>query len=280
MWVSAAECRPGNNAVVHHIIVFVVPPGEPVKQMGEGDGARELLAGMAPGNPPVQLPTGMAKRIKAGSKLLFQMHYTANGSEQQDLSKIGLIFADPATVSREVKTDLAINPNFDLPAGAEDTLVESTHKFSREALILSFMPHMHLRGTAFRYDLKYPDGKVETLLDIPRYDFNWQNNYDLAEPKVAPKGATLHCYAHFDNSDNNLANPDPTVAVKWGEQTWDEMMIGWFVKTTVEETPDLPAVTVEKEQAREQRRLERRERARAQREAKAAAPVDTSAAAR
>ena len=274
MWIRAAECRPGNNAVVHHIIVFVVPPGEPVKQMGEGDGARELLAGMAPGNPPVILADGMAKRIKAGSKLLFQMHYTANGTEQQDLSKIGLVFADPEKVTREVKTDLAINTGFKIPAGAEDAVVESTHKFSREALILSFMPHLHLRGSAFRYDLEYPDGKVETLLDIPRYDFNWQNNYDLAEPIVAPKGATLHCYAHFDNSENNLANPDPTAAVKWGEQTWDEMMIGWFVKTSVEETPNLPVVTVTNEQAKEKSPLERRERRRVKREAQTEAAAN------
>ena len=276
VWISQAECRPGNNAVVHHIIVFVVPPGEPVKQMGEGMGARELLAGTAPGNPPVQLPPGMAKRVKAGSKFLFQMHYTANGSEQQDLSKIGLVLADPKTVTREVKTDLAINTDFTIPAGAEDAPVESKHKFARDTLILSFMPHLHLRGKAFRYDLEYADGTVETLLDIPRYDFNWQNNYDLAEPKLAPKGATLRCYAHFDNSETNLANPDPSVAVRWGEQTWEEMMIGWFVKTSVDETPDLPTVLVQKEQDRERARLERRERRRVEREAKAAAASEVS----
>jgi len=276
IWVTAAECRPGNNAVVHHIIVFIVPPGEEAKQMGEGMGARDLLAGTAPGNPPMTLPTGMAKRIKAGSKFLFQMHYTANGTEQQDLSKIGLVLADPATVTREVKTDLAINTGFNIPAGCSDQQVESWHTFSRDTLILSYMPHMHLRGSAFRYDLQYPDGKVVTLLDIPKYDFNWQNNYDLAEPLLVPKGAKMRCIAHFDNSADNLANPDSTVAVGWGEQTWEEMMIGWFVKATAEETPNLPAVLVAKEKAREERRAEMRERRRAEREAKAAA--NTSAA--
>jgi peroxiredoxin/mono/diheme cytochrome c family protein len=277
-WVSAAECRPGNNAVVHHIIVFVVPPGEEAKEMGEGMGARDLLAGTAPGNPPAVLPTGMAKRIKAGSKFLFQMHYTANGSEQQDVSRIGLVFADPKTVTREVRTDLAINTSFNIPAGCSDQMVESWHTFSRDTLILSFMPHMHLRGSAFRYDLQYPDGKVATLLDIPKYDFNWQNNYDLAEPLLVPKGTKMHCVAHFDNSADNLANPDPSVAVGWGEQTWEEMMIGWFVKASAEETPNLPAALVAKEKAREVRRAEKQERHRLEREAKAAAAVNESAA--
>ncbi len=112
------------------------------------------------------------------------------------------------------------------------------------------MPHLHLRGKAFRYDLQYPDGRVETLLDIPRYDFNWQNTYVLAEPKLVPKGARLHCVAHFDNSEENLANPDPTQPVGWGEQTWEEMMIGWFVRTGVEETPNLPEVLAQQDRAK------------------------------
>jgi peroxiredoxin len=247
VWVREAEARPGNNAVVHHIIVFIVPPGQPVEQMGEGMGSRDLLVGTAPGNPPTRCPTGMAKRIQAGSKLLFQMHYTANGAQQQDTSCVGLVFADPATVTREVRTDLAINDSFVVPAGAGNFRVDSWRAFDRDSLILSFMPHMHLRGKAFRYELKYPDGRVEALLDIPRYDFNWQNTYELAEPKFVPKGAKLHCIAHMDNSEDNLANPDPTHPVGWGEQTWEEMMIGWFVRTSVEETPGLPAVLAAKD---------------------------------
>jgi peroxiredoxin len=252
MWVSQAEARPGNNAVVHHIIVFIVPPGAPVKQMGEGMGSRDLLVGTAPGNPPTRCEPGMAKRIRAGSKLLFQMHYTANGAEQQDLSCVGLVFADPATVTREVQTDLAINTDFEIPPGASDHPVDSWRKFASDTLIISFMPHLHLRGKAFRYDLQYPDGRVETLLDIPRYDFNWQNTYVLAEPKLVPKGARLHCVAHFDNSEENLANPDPTQPVGWGEQTWDEMMIGWFVRANVEETPGLAAKLAEQDRAKQQ----------------------------
>ncbi len=249
VWVREAEARPGNNAVVHHIIVFIVPPGQAAQQMGEGMAGRDLLVGTAPGNPPTRCPEGMAKRIRAGSKLLFQMHYTANGSQQKDLSSVGLVFADPATVTREVRTDMAINTGFEIPSHADNFRVESWRQFNTDSLILSFMPHMHLRGKAFRYELKYPDGHIEALLDIPRYDFNWQNTYVLAEPKFVPKGAKLHCIAHFDNSENNLANPDPTHPVWWGEQTWEEMMIGWFVRTTVEATPNLPAVLKAKEQA-------------------------------
>jgi peroxiredoxin/mono/diheme cytochrome c family protein len=246
MWVREAEARPGNRAVVHHIIVFVVPPGESIKQSGEGMGSRDLLVGTAPGNPPYRFAAGMAKRIPAGSKLLFQMHYTANGTEQKDVSSVGLVFADPSTVTREIRTDLAINTDFLVPAGANRYEVHAWRAFNKEdSLILSFMPHMHLRGSAFRYELKYPNGTVETLLDVPKYDFNWQNTYELAQPKLVPKGSKLHCVAHFDNSEDNLANPDPTKQVGWGEQTWEEMMIGWFVRTSVGEKPNLADLTAE-----------------------------------
>ena len=175
------------------------------------------------------------------------MHYTANGSNQKDLSSVGLVFADKLTITREVRTDLAINTDFQIPPDDGNFEVHSCAGFNSDTLILSFMPHMHLRGKSFRYDLKYPDGRIETLLDIPKYDFNWQNTYVLAEPMFVPKGAKLHCVAHFDNSENNLANPDPTQSVGWGEQTWEEMMIGWFVRTSVEETPNLPALLAAKD---------------------------------
>jgi peroxiredoxin len=248
VWVREAEARPGNNAVVHHIIVFILPPNQTTAQRSEGLGKRDLLVGTAPGNPPTRCPPGMAKRIPAGSKLLFQMHYTANGSSQRDLSSVGLVFADKSTVTREVRTDLAINTDFQIPPEDENFEVHSWRRLNSDTLILSFMPHMHLRGKSFRYELKYPDGRIEKLLDIPNYDFNWQNTYVLSEPKFVPKAAKLHCIAHFDNSENNLANPDPTQSVGWGEQTWEEMMIGWFVRTSVEETPNLPDALAAKDQ--------------------------------
>jgi len=254
VWVREAEARPGNNAVVHHIIVFVIPPGETRTFMGEGTGLSNMLVGTAPGNPPARCRPGMGIRIPAGSKLLFQMHYTANGAEQQDLSSLGLVLADPATITREVKTDMAINLGFTVPAGADNHEVVANRNFKVDTMILSFMPHMHLRGKAFRYELHYADGTMETLLDIPRYDFNWQNSYELAEPKLAPKGSKLRCVAHFDNSEDNLANPNPKEPVRWGEQTWEEMMIGFFGRTSVEENPHLATEAAEKDRQQAEKR--------------------------
>ena len=230
VWVKAAECRPGNRTVVHHIIVYMIPHDAHVEgNLPEGVPGHELLAGTAPGNPPTILPEGMAVRVPAGTKFVFEMHYTAVGVQAQDLSSIGLVFADPEKVRYEAQTGLAINPYFEIPAGAHDHEVTSKKTFRKDGLLISLMPHMHLRGAAFRYELHYQDGRREVLLDIPHYDFNWQNTYYLAEPKFVPKGTRLYCVARFDNSEDNLANPDPTQPVRWGLQTWEEMMIGWFV---------------------------------------------------
>ena len=230
-WIRAAECRPGNRSVVHHIIVFVQPPGARAR----GDG--EWLAATAPGARPLDLQDGQAKFIPKGSKLVFQMHYTPNGSVQQDRSCVGLVFADPDSVKRIVRTDKASTHGFAIPPGADNHRVEASKTFHEDTLLLSFFPHMHLRGKAFRYVAHFPDGRDEILLDIPRYDFNWQNSYVLAEPKLLPRGTRMQCIAHFDNSEDNLANPDPSATVRWGDQTWDEMMIGYFDATPAELEP-------------------------------------------
>lgn len=229
VFVKAAECMPDERSVVHHIIVYIKAPKPQGGRLPVGVPARQLLAGTAPGNPPFVMPEGMAMRIPAGSKLIFEMHYTAVGQEADDRSSIGLIFADPDEVVHEVETGIAINTWFEIPAGAQNHRVDSKKTFKRGGQLVFLMPHMHLRGSAFRYDLVYPDGERETLLDIPRYDFNWQNSYYFREPKYVPAGTKMECIAHFDNSDANHANPDPTQPVGWGEQTWQEMMIGWFV---------------------------------------------------
>lgn len=227
-WVKAAECRPGNRSVVHHIIVAVRPPGGRGKRKVHGEFDTGWLAATAPGAPAMILPDGMAKKVPAGSKLLFQMHYTPTGSVQKDRSCVGLVFADPAEVRREVVTNEASNHRFRIPPQADHHRVEASKTIRDDALLISMFPHMHLRGKAFRYEAVYPDGKSEILLDIPRYDFNWQNTYTLSEPKLLPKGTRIHCVAHFDNSKKNLANPDPSETVRWGDQTWEEMMIGYF----------------------------------------------------
>jgi peroxiredoxin len=224
MWVQAAEARAGDPSVVHHIIVFIEPPG--TKPGGVSfDG---FLVATAPGARPLDLPPGYAKRIPAGSKLKFQMHYTPNGKKTVDRSSVGLVYTDASTVKTVVRTDQAMNILFRIPPGADDFPVESLKTIRRDTLLVSLYPHMHLRGKAFRYTARYPDGKEEILLDIPRYDFNWQNSYELAEPKLLPKGTEIRCEARFDNSAKNPANPDPKATVTFGEQTWDEMMIGFM----------------------------------------------------
>jgi peroxiredoxin len=230
-WVKAAEVRPQCRAVVHHVLVFVQPPGQ--SGMGRRRGfASNWLAGTVPGAQPLVLPEGQAKRIPAGSRLLFQIHYTPNGAPQVDRPSLGLVFADPSTVRQEVSTEMAANPRLVLPPNTDNIPIESTEKLTEDTVLLSLMPHTHLRGKSFQYEAIYPDGKKEILLDLPHYDFNWQNTYMLSEPKLLPKGTEIHCVAHYDNSKNNPSNPNPNDTVHWGEQTWEEMMIGYFDRTT------------------------------------------------
>jgi peroxiredoxin len=223
-WVVGAECKPGAPEVVHHIIVYVVPPG---KKFFPGNPETPTLAGTAPGDMPLMVPAGTGKKIPAGSQLVFQMHYTPNGRAQKDRSSVGFIFAKEPP-QREVITLPIANPAFEIPAGDANYEVESEFPFRQDAHLLSFMPHMHVRGKDFKYELVYPDGKTETLLSVPRFNFNWQSVYRVAKPLPLPKGSKLHCVAHFDNSAKNPNNPDATQPVIWGEQTWEEMMIGWI----------------------------------------------------
>ncbi len=242
-WVRAAEARPGNRSVVHHMVLIVQPPdSRPVAQTG-GLG-NELLAVTAPGMPPQVLRDGMAKRIPAGSRLVFQMHYTPNGSAQTDQSSVGLVFADAKTVRREVRGGMALNFQFRIPPHAKDYPAEAEHRFGQDTLLVSLFPHMNLRGRSYLFDAIYPDGSQETLLDVPRYDFNWQNEYVLAEPKLMPEGTRLHCTGHFDNSEENLSNPDPDQAVTFGEQTWEEMLVGYFDAALAEQDLTLGAPRV------------------------------------
>jgi peroxiredoxin len=231
-WVKAAECRPGNRSVVHHIIVGIVPPGA---KIGGGDLVGGWLAATAPGARPMVLREGMAKKVPAGSRFVFQMHYTPNGTPQLDRSCIGIVFADPDTVKKTVATEKAGNQRFRIPPGDPNYKVEANTTLSRDTLVLSLMPHMHVRGKAFRYTAFYPGGEQEILLDVPHYDFNWQNSYEFVEPKLMPKGTRVFCEAWFDNSEGNLANPDPTKEVRWGDQTWEEMMIGYFAATSADQ---------------------------------------------
>ena len=221
-WIEAAECRPDKRGVVHHIIVFLQDPKENLAGSGGN-----LLVGWAPGDPPLQLSDGTARLVRAGSKLRFQMHYTPNGTAVKDKSYVGLKFAKAAPKYRSL-TGRAINIAFKIPPHAEAHEVKASYVVKEDIRMTSLMPHMHVRGKDFQYSVVYPDGRQEVLLKVPRYDFGWQLSYQFATPLQLPKGSRIECVAHFDNSANNKFNPDPTKEVRWGDQTWEEMMIGWF----------------------------------------------------
>jgi hypothetical protein len=228
VWIQAAEARPGNRGVVHHIVVSYRDPkvGDRQNAGGFGDG---VIVGEAPGDIPLLLPRGAAIKVPAGAELIWQMHYTPNGKESKDKSQVGFVFYKGKEPPKRIAhTRGAANMTFAIPAGATNYLVESEWMAPRDIQLLSFMPHMHLRGKDFKYVAQYPDGHSEVILNVPRYDFAWQTSYRLAEPKRLPKGTKIHCTAHFDNSSGNPANPDPKKEVTWGDQTWEEMMIGWF----------------------------------------------------
>ncbi len=239
-WIQAAEARPGNRAVMHHVIAFIREPGSKWmrdKQPGEvfvprnskGDVqsfSGDILAGYAPGVPPTRLEPGTARLVKAGSDIVFQLHYTANGKAGQDQTKVGFIFAKEPP-ARRVLTLGAANTKFKIPPGDPNYEVHSDMELGHEVTLVSMLPHMHLRGKDFEYRLVYPTGEQQTVLRVPRYDFGWQLSYDLGAGLILPKGTRIECTAHFDNSPNNPANPDPTKEVKWGDQSWEEMMIGF-----------------------------------------------------
>jgi peroxiredoxin/mono/diheme cytochrome c family protein len=235
-WVSAAESRPGNRGVVHHIIVSAFPKGADPRDVLSGIG----LGGYAPGTIPLICQPGVAVHVPAGAKLVFQMHYTPNGTAQEDTSIIGVRYADPKTVKKVLDDGLLGKINFRIPPGDPNFELKSKYLIDKDALLLDLTPHMHLRGKSFRFEAEYPDGNREVLLDVPNYDFNWQLTYVLSKPKLLPKGTFLHGIAHFDNSPENPANPDSTRSVAYGEQTWDEMMFGFY--SMIDPNQDLTTV--------------------------------------
>jgi hypothetical protein len=224
VWMQRAECRPGNRKVVHHILVYIQAPGKPIY---DSDGTAATLVGWAPGDMPAMYAAGTAKRIPAGSKFVFEVHYTPDGKEQTDRSSVGIIFAKKPP-ERPAETNILANMALRIPPRVPDYKGEMTYTFENDALLLSFMPHMHLRGVCASYVATYPDGKSETLLSVPDYDFNWQSVYRFSEPLRIPKGTKITWTAHWDNSADNPRNPDPKKLVFWGLQTWDEMQNGWM----------------------------------------------------
>ena len=224
-WVTAYEILPSARDVVHHVIVQVHEKGSDARDREEGAGGYWAI--YVPGNGACVYPDGFARKIPAGARVSFQIHYTPSGTAKKERLRMGLVFAKTAP-QYEVKTLALANPKISIPPGASHHVETSTRRVPFDIPITGYMAHMHIRGKAFKYEVTYADGKTETLLDIPRYDFNWQLRYDYKQPKLIPRGSTLTITAVYDNSAENKANPDPTKLVKWGSQTVDEMMLGYF----------------------------------------------------
>jgi hypothetical protein len=257
-WVQAGEIRVSDHAHLHHVIVSVIPPKPiprpsvlttrqivpaeqaqaafpPVPEAGRSTPAGRFnqgsyLVNWAIGEDPSVFPPGTAKRVPAGSTLSFQVHYTTNGTPGKDRTKIGLILAKEPP-KRELVTTAIPNFVFAIPPGASNYQVEGEGTFTQDVKIWTLHPHMHLRGKDMTYTATYPDGRSQIILSDPKFELAWQTDYYLKEPLSFPKGTKLHITAHYDNSLANAANPDPTKTVHWGDQTWDEMMIGFFTYT-------------------------------------------------
>ncbi len=244
-WVQASEVRPTSRDHVHHAVVYIrplnskwlrnAPIGKPFSaaDMTTEEDVRQalftdsdMLLVYAPGSSPDQWPHSMAKFVPAGSDLVFQMHYTTNGHTATDQTSIGIVFAKQPPKQRVLTLQL-VNHSFVIPPETDNFRVEIFGTLPNDATLLSFFPHMHLRGKRFEYDIVHPDGTVEPLLRV-NYHFHWQMTYRLAEPRFLKAGTKLQAIAWFDNSRNNPHNPDPTQTVRWGGQTSEEMMVGFF----------------------------------------------------
>ena len=218
-WVEMAEVRPSNRAVVHHAIVMV-------DELDDGHG-QEYLAGYAPGMMPQTWKPGQARLIRAGSSLVFQMHYTTNGKPGKDRTRIGLIFAKSPPAERIGSMEV-MAPWLTLAPGDADIHVAAALTMREPVRLMGMRPHMHLRGKSFEIRAVYPGGETEILLAVPKFNFDYQPYYYLETPKLLPRGTRIECAAVYDNSAGNPRNPDSTATVTWGPQTWDEMMIGWL----------------------------------------------------
>lgn len=237
-WVEALEIQPTARSVVHHVLVFAQKPGDRKGRRGDDSSDERVgyFAAYAPGNSVQRFPDGFGRRLPAGTVLRFQVHYTPNGRAVKDQVRMGLRFRATPPAHPVHVLGLA-NGLIEIPPGAARHAEFAGAAVPREARVLAFMPHMHVRGAAFRFDLVESGGKTRTLLDVPRWDFNWQLAYRCADPVVLPAGATLRATGWFDNSPGNPANPDPKATVHWGRQTFEEMMLGYIEYYYPDEVP-------------------------------------------
>jgi mono/diheme cytochrome c family protein len=223
-WVQKAEVRPGDARVVHHVLVYVKLPGREVYGI---DGSTTALVGWAPGDLPLVCPPGVAVRIPKEASLQFEVHYTPNGKATRDRTSVGIVFAAEPP-ARESRMNIFARIGIRIPPRVPHHREEGTMTLREDVRLVSAMPHAHLRGKSWRYEAIFPDGKTETLLLVPRWDFNWQSVYRFDPPLPLPKGTRIRMTAHFDNSEYNPANPDPAKEIRYGLQTWEEMMNGWI----------------------------------------------------
>ncbi len=225
-WIKKVEVLPGDPSVVHHFILW--------QSDASGQNQQSWISGWAAGAAPNVFPEGTARLLKKGHALLGDFHYHPTGEATTDQTKIGIHFADPEEVEKEFVNLWVLNADFKIPAGDPNYGAKASYVFPQDVQIRSLTPHMHYRGKDMTYRAIYPDGREETLLSVSRYDFNWQTNYDFAEPVKMPAGTKIEVIAHWDNSPDNPANPDPSVDVTWGTASTDEMLIG-FVDYVVDE---------------------------------------------
>jgi mono/diheme cytochrome c family protein len=252
-WVQAIELLPGNTEVLHHVVTYLGPFGMSDDEPIEGNAgtnsviylneAAKRPVGMAEapaiggvwvaGSPPTVFPQGMGHPLSTKQLISLNMHYHPSGNAGTDRSKLGIYYGEGEMI-KEITTAFAADPGIWIPAGAGDHREEASYLFMQDSEILSLLPHMHQRGKAMRYTLAYPDGRQEIILDVPRYDYDWQNIYRFAEPAVAPAGTRLLVEARWDNSADNVANPDPKLDIGWGDGTNFEMLVGFVDFVVVE----------------------------------------------
>jgi hypothetical protein len=237
-WYTAVEIKPSARANVHHVIAYTEPHSDKPTRPGNTFGPTNIT-GVSPNKPGLVFEPGIAKLLRAGHDIILQMHYTTNGAPTTDRTSIGVIYAKEPP-KKALGGGMILNVAFSIPPGADHHEVKGTQTLAQDTVLTRLMPHMHMRGKDMTYVAYYPDGRTETLLSVPKYLFDWQIVYELAEPKVLPKGTRIEVTAHFDNSTKNAYNPDATQTVRWGDQTWEEMMIGFFttiVDVTAASTP-------------------------------------------
>lgn len=227
-WVRGIEVRAGNPKVVHHALIFIdYPANLKAREPHVGGGTGGYFAGFVPGAEPYFFPENTGKFIPAGASFIFQIHYVTTGKPEQDQTQMGLYLCKEPPLER-METEAASNTMFQIPPGMRDVPATADDGIWTEVKLWGLSPHMHYRGSRFKYTAKYNDGNQAVLLSVPNYSFDWQTMYHFAEPITMPARTRIVCEGAFDNSVTNPYNPDPTDTVRFGDQTFQEMFIGYY----------------------------------------------------